>query len=137
MYVIKLKLNKSLIVFLMISVFAVGTITMAETVEAASWKKFDSGTIYAKSSDPTFANQASYTTYIKGSKDIKMNIYSIKKVNNKKVYQGALYLSKTGNKIKSYAIDKKGKKTKPSYEIYKGSVKQYYKLFIIKLKKAK
>ena len=48
---------------------------------------------------------------------------------------GAQFFSKTGNKIKTYSVDIKGKKSKPSYTKYKGTAKQYYRLYISYLKK--
>ena len=128
-WVITLRLNKNvLIAILLLSVFAVGTLSFTDTVEAATWKKIDSGTIYGKT-DPGYKNKLTYVSYIKGSKDIKMNFYGYKTKNNKKVLGGIIYFSKVGNKIKITEIDSKGEKSKPEYISYGGTVKQYYKSF--------
>ena len=108
----------------MLSVFTIGTLSFVDTAEAAKWTKFDSGKYKA---DPGlgYKKTVSYVSYIKGTKDIKMNIYAYKSKNNKKVLFGTLYLSKKGNKIQTYVVEK-GKKSKPTYDTVNMSVKNYY-----------
>lgn len=134
--VIILKFNKNvLIAIFLLSVFAVGTLTFVDTVEAAKWKKYDSGSFNVKNPDPGYKKKISYVTYIKGSKDIKMNAYYHKSNNNKKVFFSTQYISKTGNNIKTYHVNLKGKKSKPEYITYKGTSKQFYKELIPLIKK--
>lgn len=128
-----LRLNKVLIAILLLSVFAVGTLSFVDTVEAAKWKKFDSGK-YKIEPVSGYKDTASFVSYSKGSKDLKMNIYWYKTKNNKKEYQGTAYFSKSGNKIKMYSVDKKGKKSKPEYGTYKGTIKQFYKEMIYEIR---
>ncbi|MDR2967416.1 MAG: hypothetical protein LBU74_05670 [Methanobacteriaceae archaeon] len=122
-----MKSNKNIIiVILLLSVFAVGTLQFVDTVEAATWKKHDSGSWNLKTPFPTYKKKVSFTTYIKGSKDIKMNIYGYKTKNNKKTLLMTFYMSKTGNKVKLYS-NILGSKTKPTYSTYSNNIKTYYK----------
>ena len=128
--------NKKIITaLLLISIFAVGTIALSDTVNAATWKKYDSETYSIKKPDPGFKKKATIDAYIKGSKDIKVNFYGYKIKNNKKTYYGTLYASKTGNTLKLYSIDKKGKKSKTGSSAYPGTIKQFYKDLKTQLKK--
>ena len=125
--------NKKIIAALILcSIFIIG-FQLVETVNAASWKKFDSGN-YKIEAPSGFKNKTTYTSYIKDSKNIKMNIYTYQSKDNKKIYSGTLYISKTGNKIKTYTADAKGKKEKPDYYKTNYSAKKYYNLFISHLK---
>ena len=134
--VITLRLNKNvLIAILLLIVFSVGTLTFTDTVEAAAWKKYDSGNYNDKNPDKGYKKKISYITYIKGSKDIKTNVYGYKTKNNKKTFFGSMYISKTGNKIKMYGTNSKGKKEKPTYLSYPGNVKQFYKIVLSEMKK--
>jgi hypothetical protein len=47
-----------------------------------------------------------------------VDFYGYKTKNNKKEFQGNAYLSKSGNKIKWYLVDKKNKKSKTQQETY-------------------
>ncbi|MCL2157615.1 MAG: hypothetical protein FWH54_06300 [Methanobrevibacter sp.] len=118
--------NIFIVVFLL-SVFAVGTMSFVGTVEAAKWKKYDSFSYNTKNPDPGYKKKVSIVTYIKGTKDIKMNVYGYKTKNNKKMFIGNMYLSKTGDKLKFQVVDSKGKKSKPEYGKTKLSVKSCYK----------
>ena len=122
--------KKILLVFLMLSVFAVGTMNFIVPVEAATWKKFDSGSFIDKKPISGFTNKMSYTSYIKGSKEIKVNFYGYSAKTNKKILFFSVYLTKTGNKIKLHSVDITGKKSKPEYMKFDKSVKQGYKKFI-------
>lgn len=124
-----MKLNKNvLVVLLLLSIFVVGTIAFSDTVSAAKWKKYDSGSFNVKKPGPGFKNKFSYVTYIKGSKNIKMNMYMYFTKNNKKIYAATFYMSKTtGKTLKLYSVDLTGKKSKVEYYSYKGNVKSYYK----------
>jgi AAA+ ATPase superfamily predicted ATPase len=120
--------KKIIVAFLLLSVFAVGTVACTDTVEAAAWKKIDSGTW--KSSDPSsgYKKTLTYVTYVKGSNDIKIDMYKYKIKNNKKVFDGTLYISKIGNTMKVQSVSPTGKKlASPDYYTYKGTIKQFYK----------
>jgi hypothetical protein len=69
----------------------------------------------------------SYISYNKGSNNIKINFYGHKIKNNNKKHMSTAYGIKTGTKIKMYVAYTNGEKTKPVYDTYKGSFKQYYK----------
>lgn len=129
-----LGLNKIFIAILLLSVFAVGTLTFMDTVEAKKWTKFDSGSYNDNDQDPKYKKKVSYISYNKGSKDIKMNLYMYRTKNNKKELQGIVYFSKSGNKIKMTAVDKKGKKDKPEYVTTGMNVKTFYREIIFQLK---
>jgi len=130
-----LKLNKNIIiVILLLFVFAVGIISFVDTVEAAKWKKFDSGSFNIKKADAGYKNKISYTSYTKGSKNIKMDLYGYKKKNNKKELLQTIYYTKTGDKIKYYNVNKKGKKSKTQSTALNMSLKTFYKDSITSLK---
>jgi len=57
----------------------------------------------------------SYVSYSKGSNNIKINIYGYKIKDNKKDKLVTFYFGKSGNKIKFYHADSKGKKSKLDY----------------------
>ena len=124
-------INKKIITAtLLISIFAIGTLSITDTVEAATWKIYDSGSFNAKYPEAGYKKKMSYVTYIKGSKDMKMKMYGYKIKNNKKTYLATVYINKIGNKIKTYSTDEKGKKSKPEYGLYKSGVKTFYKNLI-------
>lgn len=122
-----LKLNKILIAILLLSVFTVGTMNFAETVEAASWKKIDSYSVNVKNPDPDFNNKVLYTTFIKGNVNIKTDIFMHKNNTGKKVSMGTVYINKKGNKISLYSI-KNGKKSKTKTVTYTGPIRDVYEL---------
>jgi hypothetical protein len=128
-----MRLNKVLIAVLLLSVFAVGTLTFMDTVEAAKWKKFDSGNFNTKDPDPGYTKKISYSSYNKGSKYIKIDFYMYKTKNNKKEKAITSYITQSGNKIKYYQVGQKGKKSKPQYS--EGTTKQFYNFFIKEMKK--
>ena len=119
--------KKIIVAFLLLSVFTVGTLSFADTVEAAKWKKFSSGNFKDK--------KMSYVSYSKGTKEIKMDTYV--KLKGKKTKVASLFFTKTGSNIKSYSVDYKGKKSKVTTTAYKGNAKQYYNNYISFLKKQK
>ena len=122
-----MRLNKDLVVvILLLSVFAVGTLNFVGTVEAATWKKYESGMYYEKNPAKGYKNTESYITYTKGSNEIKMDCYVYKTKDNKKILDGTLYFTKVGKKIKFYTVQK-GKKSKTETGTYQGTVKQFYK----------
>lgn len=129
-----MKLNKNIIIaILLLSFFAVGTMNLLDTVEAAKWKKFDSGTFTvtpgAFSLDSTFNSKkkVSFVSYSKGSNQIKMNFYAYKKKNNKKAYESTTYYTKSGKEIKSNIVDYKGQKSSGGTATVTSSLKSYYK----------
>jgi hypothetical protein len=80
-----MKLNKNiLIVFLLLSVFAVGTLSFVETAEAAKWKKYNSGKFTNEYSAAGDKKVMTYQSYTKGNNDLYVNVYSYSKKNNKK-----------------------------------------------------
>jgi len=131
-----MRLNKNVIIaILLLSVFAVGTLSFVDTVEAAKWKKFDSGTYNEKNPDLGYKKKTSYIAYNKGSNDIKADFYGYRTSNNKKDKLVTFYFNKSGNKLKFYYTDSKGKKSKQEYYTYTGSTKQFYNSFIKEMKK--
>lgn len=116
--VVMMRLNKILVSILLLSIFAVGTLNFVDTVEATTQKKFESGSFNTKNPDSGFKKKISYVSYNKSSKDIRVDFYGYKTKNNKKEFQGNAYLSKSGNKIKWYLVDKKNKKSKTQQETY-------------------
>ena len=112
-------LNYRIIITLLIcTVFVCGVqLAFADSVSAASYKKFDSGKI--KSDDMTFK----YTSFIKG----KNNIYV--KLTYENTIIGKFYLNKGKTKVK-YIAKSPGQKTK-SYSVkHRGkSIKTLYKQF--------
>lgn len=111
-----MRLNKNIIiVFLLLSVFAVGTLNFADTVEAASWKKFDSGSYKADD-----GAKIKYTSYIKGTNKIHMKIYR-----NSKFFATADFV-KTGQKVVITSKNPKGKIIEKKTEYTKKSLKKWY-----------
>jgi len=124
-----------LIIILLLSVFAVGTLNFVDTVDAVEWKKFESGNFDTKEPDPGYTKKISYISYNKGSNDVKVDFYLYKTKNNKKEKATTTYFSKSGNKIKFYQVGPNGEKSKAQYYAYEGTAKQFYKLFIKEMKK--
>lgn len=94
----RLILNKNiLIIFLLLSIFAVGTLSFVEQVEAAEWKKYDSGKFtdfYPAASDKGII---SYQSYVKGNNELYANLYSYsKKTGDKKLYTKFSFSKKNG-----------------------------------------
>jgi len=94
--------------------------SILDTVEAAKWKKFDSGTFNVDNKnfklDSTFNSKkkVSFVSYSKGSNQIKIKYYAVKKKNNKKAYESTTTLTKSGKKFKMTVVDYKGKKQSES-----------------------
>ena len=100
-----------------------------------SWKKFDSGKFTKKNPGQDFKKTASYISYKKGTKDIKVELY-IQSKKNKKSKFSTVFISKTGNKITASTTDFEGKKSKQSSIQFKGNVKEFYNyVYIFNLKK--
>lgn len=141
-----MKLNKNIMIaILLLSVFAVGTISFADTVEAAKWKKFDSGTLTPSSGtyslDSSFKqNKVLFVSYIKGS-STKTKFYAYKKSNNKKVLESTCTITRTATKVKLTSVDYKGNKQSVSENLTslakKENIKLNYKVFISSFKNAK
>ncbi|MCL2156439.1 MAG: hypothetical protein FWH54_00255 [Methanobrevibacter sp.] len=117
-----MKFKNVFIVIFLISVFAVGTISSIDTVEAAKWKKYDSGTVKIQ------GKTLKYKTYIKGSKEMRMDMSSSGKILMK------YYFTKTKTGIKVAVKDKKGKTINSASAKTKVSLKSYYKVVIRLLK---
>ncbi|MCL2156743.1 MAG: hypothetical protein FWH54_01835 [Methanobrevibacter sp.] len=132
-----MKLIKNiLIVFLLLSVLAIGTLTFTDTVEAAKWKKYDSGKFqneYPMGGDKKIA---SYQSYLRGNNEIYVNIYSYSKKTNKKILRAKISFSKKNGIIKivekSYNSNEKNKyqiKTSKSVKtVYKAMMKNTIKV---------
>ena len=134
-----MKLNKNVLIAIsLLTVFAVGTISLSDTVEAVEWKKFDSGSFKGVKPDPGFKNKMSYISHKKDSNNIKITLYGYKKKKNKKVLVQTIHFTKTGDVVKIYSTYKKGKKSKTQ----SGKVKvnmtlgNFYKNFIATVKNA-
>lgn len=122
------------VAILLLAVFTVGTLHFTETVEAASWKKFDSGTYTINSNDKGFKNKDAYISYKKGPNNVKTKLYALTN-SNKKVYYSTIYINKQGNTFKVYSIEYDGKKSNWGTDKYKISMNKYYKLFMRDYKK--
>lgn len=92
-----MRFNKNvLIVFLLLSVFAVGTLNFVDTASAAKWKKYDSGRFtdyYHAAGDK---NIMSYQSYLKGNNELYVKIYSYSKTGNKKLDNKVIFSKKNG-----------------------------------------
>jgi hypothetical protein len=81
----------------MLSVFAVGTLQFVDTVEAATWKKYDSGTFADEYPAAGDKNIMSYQSYVKGNNELYVNLYSFsKKTGNKKLDTKITFVKKNG-----------------------------------------
>jgi len=97
----KLIFNKKIIiVFLLLSVFAVGTQTFIEPVEAAKWKKYDSGKFTHECPPAGYKKTMTYQSYTKGSNDLFVNLYTYSKKTNKKKLNMKIIFSKENGTIK-------------------------------------
>lgn len=114
-----MKNYKNLImVFLLLSVFTVGTLSFVETVDAACWKKYDSGKIITKNPKPRFKKTVTYVSYEKNSNTVHGKYYGYKTKNNQKKLIFILFISKDKNKGKMTLTDFTGKKIKRSSETF-------------------
>jgi len=112
-----MKLKKIFIVFLLLSVFIVGTLNFADTVEAAKWKQFDSGTV---NSD---GMKFSYKTYSRGSNEIRLDMsYSGKVVTRN-------YLTKTKTGVNVVIKDYTGRTINKDFVKTSLSLKAFYRNF--------
>jgi len=128
-------LNKNIIIALfLLCVFIVGTISLVDTVEAAKWKKSDSGTFNVKKADSGYKKKMQYISYKKGSNNIKMELYGYKTKKNKKELVQTLYYTKSGDKIKYYSVNKKGKKSKTQTTKVNMTLKNFQKNSLAALK---
>jgi len=84
--------------------------------KALKWKKLGSGNFKD--------NISSYISYSKGTEEVTVDFYVNFKKNKTKA--GTLFISKTGNNIKTYILDYKGNKTTSSNIISKKNAKEYY-----------
>jgi len=124
----KLRLNKNIvIVIFLLFVFAVGTIGFVDTVEAAKWKKLDSGSFNVEKPDAGYKKKISYTSYTKGANNIKMDLFGYKKKNNKKIKLQTIFYTKSGDKVKYYNVNSKGKKSKVQSATINTTLKTFYK----------
>jgi len=120
-------MNKSvLLVFLLLSVFAVGTLNFVDTIDAASWKKYDSGKVTDEYPATGYKKIASYQSYTKGNNQLYVEMYSYpKEGGSKKISKATLTKKKNIIKITSKNYFSNEKKT--GYFETKWSVKKLYK----------
>ena len=95
-----MKLNKNIIIaILLLSIFAVGTMNLCDTVAAATWKKFDSGSYTDPNPEPGYKKTVTYVAYMKGSDMILLDSYVYKVNNNKKVHCERMGIGKKSHNI--------------------------------------
>ena len=71
-----LRINKNIfIVCLLLIIFAVGTMNFVDTVEAAKWKKYNSGNFNDEYPQARYAQWGTYKSYMKGNNQLYVNIY--------------------------------------------------------------
>jgi hypothetical protein len=131
--VIILRLDKNMIiVFLLLSVFAVGILSLNGTVEAAKWKKFDSGSYNIENPDKEYKKTISYNSYSKGSNKIKVEFILTKTKDNKKVHSDTLLFTKKGKYLYLKGTDYTRKPVKVDKDTYKTkiSVKNFYNSYM-------
>ena len=109
--------KKIILTLILCCVFAIGTLNYVDTVEAAKWKKYDSGTI--KIENDTF----NYKTYTKESNQMRVDI------NYNKIVLTKTYLTKTKTGINILSVDNKGKTVKKEFTKTKMNLKTYYTHF--------
>lgn len=125
-----LKINKNiLIAILLLSVFAVGTMTCVDTVDAAKWKKYNSGSFNDEYPAYGYQKYGTYQSYVKGNNELYVNTYSYKENNARKLDKKITFTKKNG-KMKIAIIDYSWKERKSSeFKTFK-SVKSVYKYYI-------
>jgi len=122
--------NKKIILALILcSVFAVGTLYFADTVDAAQWKKYDSGKFKDEYPAAGHKKVSSYQSYTKGTNNLYVNIYGHSKNGNKKL-TNKLTLNKKGNIIKITEKNYFSNEKETFYYQTKWSVKKVYKNFM-------
>jgi len=89
-----------IIVFLLLSVFAVGTLNFVDNVEAAKWEKYDSGKYINYYAGAENKKIALYQSFIKDNNQLYVNIYSFSKKTGKKKLANKISFSKKKNVIK-------------------------------------
>jgi hypothetical protein len=100
----------------LLSVFAVGTLSFADTVDAAKWKKFDSGSVKVK------GQTIKYYAFIKGS-TIQVDYYY------KNKFITGYDLVKGKNKVTIRVLNSEGYYTSKNTYKTKKSLKSYYYSF--------
>lgn len=87
-------------VFLLLSVFAVGTLNIIDTVDAATWKEYKSGKFQDEYPAAGYKNISSYQSYTSGNNNLYVNLFAYQKNNNKKKLTDKLVFQKKNNIIK-------------------------------------
>lgn len=117
------------------SVLVVGTLSFVDTVDAAKWKKFDSGSIYMTNSakNPNFTKNIKpimyYVSYYKTPNTIQMKQYYKIGNSNKKTFMYSENFIKKNNTITLILKDSKNKIISRNSAKTKLSLKNYYKLY--------
>ncbi|MDR2967662.1 MAG: hypothetical protein LBU74_06915 [Methanobacteriaceae archaeon] len=119
--------QKIIIVFLLLSVFAVGTLQFVDTVEAAAWTKYNSGKFTNEYPAAGEKKIMTYQSYIKGTNQLYVNIYSYSKKTNKKKLDTRLTFNKKNGIMKTKMIDYSWNYTSPEQFKTSQSVKTAYK----------
>ncbi|MCL2157652.1 MAG: hypothetical protein FWH54_06490 [Methanobrevibacter sp.] len=119
--------QKIIIVFLLLSIFAVGTQNFIEPVEAAKWTKYNSGKFTNECPEAGYKKVMTYHSYTNGSNNLYANIYSYSKKNNKKKLDMKLTFSKKNGIIKANCIDYSWNMESPEEFNTTMSVKAMYK----------
>lgn len=122
--------NKKIILALLIcTVFAVGTMHFVDTVDAAKWKKYDSGKFKDEYPAAGYKKVSSYQSYTKGDNNLYVNLYAHSK-NGKKKLGSKLTLNKKGNVIKATEKNYFSNEKETFYLQTKWSVKKVYKIIM-------
>jgi hypothetical protein len=102
--------------------------TVESKEKSVKWKKYDSGSFIDNKTSPGYKKKILYVGYFKGSNSLRIDFYEYTTKNNKKESLGKTYVTKKGNQIGIYVVDK-GLKSGTEYYTYKKSLKQYYREF--------
>lgn len=120
-------MKRILITFILISIFAVGTLTFVDTVEAAKWKKYDSGKFADEYNYAGYKKIAAYQSYTKGDNNLYVDTYIYPKNGNSKKLAHREILIKKNNNLKITNIDYISKEKTVNYYTTTYSVKRLYK----------
>jgi len=101
----------------------------------AKWKRYDSWSIISdKTYDHYVKQKKTFVAYSEGPNNIKIVVYSYRKSDNKRVYSGASYYTRTENyytsteySVRSYYFDTGAPPYTGSYYLHTGNFKQFCK----------
>ncbi len=125
--VVMLKINKKiLIVFLLLSIFAVGTLSFVGAVEAAKWTKYDSGKYSDEYPLAGYKKVVSYQSYTKGNNALYVDSYVYPKKGGKQLSDRTTF-TKKNNVLKITSKNYFSNEIGSVYYETTGSVKSLYK----------